>query len=59
VSSMLPTWSSPSWEIEVIDLGVRANVSLGSPSSVIGTGVMSETLELSSSSYMEIRSMRI
>jgi len=44
--------------IKVRASGVRVDVSPGSPSSVIGTGVMSETPELSSMSYVVIRCMR-
>jgi hypothetical protein len=55
---MFSTFSSPSWGIEVKDSGVTTDVSPISPSFVIGTGVMRKTYELSSSSYMVIRSMR-
>jgi hypothetical protein len=54
---LIASWS-PSWVFGIKSLNVGADVSPGSSSSVIGIGVMHETYELSSSSYMVIKSMR-
>jgi hypothetical protein len=54
---LIASWS-PSWVFGIKALKAGADVSPGSSSFVIGIGVMHETYELSSSSYMVIKSMR-
>jgi hypothetical protein len=53
----LASWS-PSWGFGIKTSKVGAVVSPSSSSCVIGTGVMRETSEPYSSSYMVIKSMR-